>query len=167
MTANLLQQSQDHSEPQRTGSWPAPARICKGPSSFRQRHDSAPKGMSDKALKLKMSLSMLVLRPLVPQARADKVIIQSLEHQLNDAQQQFHWLLTGQNLSATKEQLAAQQLQTNEQLKALQHECNTAHEATEQVTSERDAVCRDSSRYRSLSLRWTQVDTGWSTSRHA
>ena len=116
--------------------------------------------MSDKALKLKMSLSMLVLRPLVPQARADKVIIQSLEHQLNDAQQQFHWLLTGQNLSATKEQLAAQQLQTNEQLKALQHECNTAHEATEQVTSERDAVCRDSSRYRSLSLRWQAAIQG-------
>ncbi len=59
----------------------------------------------------------------------------------------------GQNLNTSEEQLTAQQLHTNEQLKALQREYNTGCEAAEQVAAGHDAACRDASMYRVLSLR--------------
>ncbi len=84
---------------------------------------------------------------------ADKVLLESLEHQFNDARQQLKQLHGDQYLSTMEGQLAAQQTQVNEQLKALQHECNAMREAAEKAVAEHDATHRDTARFCVLSLR--------------
>ncbi len=85
--------------------------------------------------------------------RTEKALIESLEHQFNEAQQQLVKLCAGHHPSATEGHLAAQQSQANEQLEALQVECNALHEVATQAVTERDAAHRDVETFRTLNLR--------------
>ncbi len=90
--------------------------------------------------------------------RADRVLIQSLEEQINNATQQLNQLCAGHAPSAAEGQLAAQQSQTNEQLEALHMECNTLRAAATKAVAEHDA-----SRGAYLKLRMDSL-TGTTTS---
>ncbi len=71
---------------------------------------------------------------------ADQVHIQSLETQLNDANQQLRQLRAEQAPNAVDGQIAVQQSQTNKQLEALHTDNEEAHNALAQVVAERDCA---------------------------
>ncbi len=72
--------------------------------------------------------------------QADQVRIQSLETQLNDGNQQLRRLRAERAPNAVDGQMAVQQSETNEQLKALHAENEEAHKALTQVAAERDSA---------------------------
>ncbi len=84
---------------------------------------------------------------------ADKVLIKSLEHQLNDANQQLAKLHVGHHPSATEGQLATQPSQANEQLEVLQIECNALHDAVTQEANEHNIARRHVEMLQTLNLR--------------
>ncbi len=70
--------------------------------------------------------------------QVDRIFIQSLEEQLNAANQQLRQLCEERATNAADGQMAVQQSQTNEQLEELRAEDKGLHEAIEQLASERD-----------------------------
>ncbi len=70
--------------------------------------------------------------------QADQVRIQSLETQLNNANQQLRQLHVERAPNAADGQMAVQQSQTNEQLEDLRTENEEAHKALAQVAAKRD-----------------------------
>ncbi len=72
--------------------------------------------------------------------QADWTLIQSLEKQLNDANQQLRQLCAERALNTADGQMAVQQSQTNEQLKALLPENAEVHKAIAQLAAERDSA---------------------------
>ncbi len=86
-------------------------------------------------------LGLVTKQPLTGQTGL--MVIESLEHQLNDATQQLTRLRAVHAPGATEEQLTTQQSQTNEQPEPLQGECQTLFEATAKVVAERDIALRN------------------------
>ncbi len=67
-------------------------------------------------------------------SQVDRALIQSLEKQLNNANQQLTQLRAWHAPNAADGQMAVQQSQTNEQLEALHTECNKMRDAVQKVT---------------------------------
>ncbi len=84
---------------------------------------------------------------------AARAYVESLEHQLNDAQQQLDKLRAGYHPSAVEGQLATQETQINEQLEALEQECKILCEAAAQAVAEGDFAYRDANTFRMLNRR--------------
>ena len=72
--------------------------------------------------------------------QTDRVHIQSLEAQLNDANQQLRQLRAERAPNAADGQMAVQQSQTNEQLETLRAENAEAHEAITWLAAEHDSA---------------------------
>ncbi len=72
--------------------------------------------------------------------KVDQVHIQSLETQLNDANQQLRQLRAERAPNAADGQMAVQQSQANEQLEALHTENAEAHKALAEMAAECDSA---------------------------
>ena len=91
--------------------------------------------------------------------QADRVLIQSLEEQLNDAHQQLNQLRAGHAPSAAEGQMAVQQSQTNEQLEALCADCNKLNEVVQKAITDRNNIRRANVQLRMQSLQYKANST--------
>ncbi len=85
-------------------------------------------------------------------SQVDRALIQSLEEQLNNANQQRRELCEERALNAADGQMAVQQSQTNEQLEALCAEGNKLRKAIQKVAAEREGARQVNLKLRMQSL---------------